>query len=114
MGDGVVVVLGLDHRNGVVGTEIQEIICPLWFLPEDHVSPQINLAVGDLGLHGDLAPAPLGGHSGGNVLEFDVLLCHIFFWQNRMHLDDLLYGEKTGWVHSGYFLKKLGGMMFSV
>ena len=75
----MVVVLGLDHRNGVVGTEIQEIICPLWFLPEDHVSPQINLAVGDLGLHGDLAPAPLGGHSGGNVLEFDVLLCHIFF-----------------------------------
>ena len=110
----MVVVLSLDHRNGIIGAEIQKIICPLRFFTEGHVSPQINLAVGDLRLHGNFAPAPLGGHSGGNVLEFDVLLCHILFRQNRMHLNDLLYGEKTGWVQSRYFFKKLGGMMLSV
>ena len=110
----MVVILGLDHRNGIVGAEIQKIICPLGFLPEDHVAFQVDLSVGDLGLHGDLAPAPLGSHSGGDVLEFDVLLCHILFRQNRMHLNDLLYGEKTGWVQSRYFFKKLGGMMLSV
>ena len=99
----MVIVLRFDHRNGVIGAEVQEIIGPLGLLPKDHVSPQVDFAVGDLRLHGDLAPAPLGGHGRGNVLEFDVLLCHILFRQNRMHLNDLLYGEKTGWVQSRFF-----------
>ena len=86
----MIVILCLNHRNRIVGTQIQKIICPLGFFTEDKIPFQVDFPVRDSCFHGDLSSAPFGGHGRCDVLELDVLLRHAFLRQNSAHSRNLL------------------------
>ena len=83
LGDAVIVVLCLYHRDGIVGADVKEIVRLLRRLTEGEVSSQIHLAVRQLdsGLHGDLVLPALVLNRRRNEIELDVLFGHLLFRQ---------------------------------
>ena len=90
-GDAVVVVLGLDDGDGVIGTEIEQVIRFLRVAADGDVATEVHLAVGDPdgGLHGDAVLPAAGLDGGGDVIELDVLFGHEGFVDDRSHVGSL-------------------------
>jgi len=86
VGDAVIVVLGLDDSDGVVGVDIEDVVRPLGLFTRHQVAAQVDAPVGDLRLHGDAVQAPLRCDGWGDVMQLDVLLGHLPLRLNRAHV----------------------------
>ena len=83
VGDGVVVVLGLDNGDWLVGRQIEDVVGLLRFLAKDEIAAEIDPAIRDLGLHCHAVEAPLGLYCRRDVLQLDVLFRHLFLVQDH-------------------------------
>ena len=81
----VMVIFCFHHCNGIVCTEVEQVIHPLARLPHRKVALQVDLAIGNLGLHGDLLAFPFGSQRRGNVLQLNILFCHVLLQNDRLH-----------------------------
>ena len=63
---------------------------PLFRFFTDHqVPPQVDLAIRDLGFHGDQVFIPFGGNGRRDVMELDIFFRHLLFRQDRAQLHHL-------------------------
>ena len=90
-GHAVSVVLRLDHRDGIVGAQIEEIIDAFRLFADGEIAFQIDLAVRDLRLHRDFLEVPFGRDGGGDILHLDVFFGHLLFIQDHRHQHILLF-----------------------
>ena len=86
VGDAVAVVLCLYNGDGIVGVDIEDVVCPLGLFPRHQVAAQVDAPVGDLRLHGDAIQAPLCCDGRGDVMQLDVFLGHLPLRLNRAHV----------------------------
>ena len=80
VGDGVVVVLGLDNGDWL----IEDVVGLLRFLAKDEIAAEIDPSIRDLGLHCHAVEAPLGLYCRRDVLQLDVLFRHLFLVQDHL------------------------------
>ena len=81
----VMVIFCFHHCNGIVCAEVEQVIHPFARLPHRKVTLQADLAIGDLRLHGDLLAFPFGSQRRGNVLQLNILFCHVLLQNDRLH-----------------------------
>ena len=86
----MVVVLSLHNGDGLIGAQVQYIIRFLRLFTDYQVSLQVDLAVRDLGFHGDQVFIPFCGNGRRDVMELDVLFRHLLFRQDRAQLHHFL------------------------
>ena len=95
IGHAMVVVLRFENGNGIVFIEIEKIVRTLGLLTEHKIPFQVDSAVRNLRLHGDLSHIPLGGDRGRDILEFDIFFRHLLFIQNGAQVIPLHFAANS-------------------
>ena len=75
----MVVILSFNDSNGVIGIQIQHIICALRLFTEGKVALKVDFTIGDLGFHGYFGATPFASHCRRDVLQFDIFFGHTLF-----------------------------------
>ena len=78
------IVLCFDNGYGFVRGEIENIVGLLGLGADDKIALEVDLTVGDPGLHRDAVESPLGHNRGRDELQLDVLFRHLFLVQDHL------------------------------
>jgi hypothetical protein len=78
------IVLCFDNGYGFVRGEIENIVGLLGLGADDKIALEVDLTVGDPGLHRDAVEAPFGLYCRRDILQLDVFLSHLFLVQDHL------------------------------
>ena len=82
----MIVVLRFHDGDRSLGIQIEHIVRFLRLVTNGQIAFQVNAAVRDLCLHGDVVFIPAGGDGRRDVMQLDVLFSHLLLIQNRHSL----------------------------